>query len=691
MHANSTNDVIYGGGGNDFIGTTGNTRNPTIYGGKGSDTVWTKTDRTYADGGDDNDLFIPLNSAKNITLTGGEGNDTFWFIESSSVSISGGSGRNLYRFDPFYQGGPYHNDLIITDLSNNDTIRLDEYKTDGSGLEWRKESDYIVLEDGDFRLFTITLQGVTDISQIAGVTYRTIDRTITLGELFDVDTTPPDTTPPDTTPADSTLKTGTPYADIINNTLDGAIIYGLGGSDSITNTRDVIFYNGGNNVFIDGGDGNDFIQNEYGHYVTLNGGAGSDLIYNTNSQYVVINAGTDDDFIGINGSYATIDGGSGDDYMDGRLYDSSINGGDGDDTIECIGSGTGNTISGGAGDDYVDLTDEYDYDGKKHNNLIKYANGDGNDKIVGFDSTSTLQIGGGTGTYSSTKRGSDIIVTVGTGKITLQGAASLDTLNIDGTKKSSPTTTTLKLTNSDKSSVTIGSAIKTVNASARTKAIKITGNSLANTISGGSSEDTIYGGSGNDSIVGNAGNDKLYGQAGNDYLSGGSGNDMLSGGTGDDKLLGGSNNDSLSGGDGKDTLSGGTGDDKLLGGAGNDSLSGGDGKDTLSGGSGNDKLLGGSNNDCIKGGSGNDSLWGGAGADKFIYAEGDGKDIIYGFENSDTLTLDGLDFTSSYSDSKGTLALTFDEGSITFKNFTAMTFHIDGNTYKISGSKLVKK
>ncbi|MBD3879540.1 MAG: hypothetical protein SR1Q5_07645 [Quinella sp. 1Q5] len=282
----------------------------------------------------------------------------------------------------------------------------------------------------------------------------------------------------------------------------------------------------------------------------------------------------------------------------------------------------------------------------------------------------------------------------------------------------------------------------------------LSGGSGKDTLSGGTGKDKLFGGSGNDSLnggegadtlSGGTGNDKLFGGAGNDSLHGGDNNDTLSGGTGKDKLFGGSSNDSLHGGDDNDTLSGDTGNDKLLGGDGNDSLHGGDNNDTLSGGdgadtllggtgndslvggddndklfggdgndilygsdgndslsggtsadrlfggAGNDSISGGTGNDSLTGGTGNDSLWGNSGADKFIYSSGDGKDIIFGFEDGDTLTLDGLDFTSSYSKSKGTLALKFDSGSVTFKEFTATTFHIDNDTYKISGSKLKKQ
>ena len=142
--------------------------------------------------------------------------------------------------------------------------------------------------------------------------------------------------------------------------------------------------------------------------------------------------------------------------------------------------------------------------------------------------------------------GSDVILTVGSGKITIKNGSgkklslynnsnSLTTTVIGG---SSSTSTLLTVTNSTKSPVTVSSSIKTIDASKRTTAVKITGNSSANTIKGGSKNDTIYGGSGNDSIQGNTGNDSLYGDAGNDKLLGGEGADTLIGGKGNDTLTG---------------------------------------------------------------------------------------------------------------------------------------------------------
>lgn len=182
---------------------------------------------------------------------------------------------------------------------------------------------------------------------------------------------------------------------------------------------------------------------------------------------------------------------------------------------------------------------------------------------------------------------------------------------INKSKLSKKTSTTKKITDSTKSPVKLGSAIKTADASKRTKVVKITGNDLANTITGGSGKDSIYGGEGNDSILGNAGNDKLYGGAGDDTLYGG---------------------------------------------------------------------------------AGNDSLWGNAGKDTFLYCKGDGNDVIYGFSKADMLLITG-DFSASYYESKGEISFKVGEteNAITLKDYGATSFNINGFSYKVSGSSLVKK
>ena len=104
------------------------------------------------------------------------------------------------------------------------------------------------------------------------------------------------------------------------------------------------------------------------------------------------------------------------------------------------------------------------------------------------------------------------------------------------------------------------------------------------------------------------------------------------------------------------------------------------------------KLIGGSGKDSLTGGKGNDSLWGGDGADTFIYNNGDGKDVICGFEDSDMLKINGT-FGGTYNKSKKEVYFKVDStaSAITLKNFTASTFNVNGTDYKISGKKLVEK
>lgn len=218
---------------------------------------------------------------------------------------------------------------------------------------------------------------------------------------------------------------------------------------------------------------------------------------------------------------------------------------------------------------------------------------------------------------------------------------------------------------------------------------------------GGTGNDLLEGGEGNDTLSGESGNDKLNGEAGKDVLGGGDGNDTLSGGSENDELWGDKGNDSLSGGSGDDTLKGGVGNDKLLGDSGKDVLSGGEGNDTLLGGkdsdklwgdAGNDKLYGGEDNDILTGGKGNDSLWGDSGADKFIYESGDGKDVIFGFDDSDMLQITGA-FSASCNKKQSEVYFKVGTTSkaITLKEFSATSFNINGNKYVISGTNLIRK
>ncbi len=527
--------------------------------------------------GDGNDIIE--NWGFDVSINGGKGNDYIYnnaFIVgasveyASNVSIEGGKGNDtLHNVGAgivyIYNNGD-GNDLIRA-FNESDTLLI------ASGT-WstKKSGSDVVVTVGKGK---ITLEGAKTLSQVNIVSSKKDIHPVTFINNYKADT----------------LITGTSYKDSIYNDKASSVTINAGADN------DTIENSGGSDVSIDGGAGNDRIFNNIKN-VTISGGKGNDYILNYNG-----NTGD----IGGLGANVSINGGAGNDSIINYGRYVTIMRGSGNDTIENGGNNV--TIAGGKGNDLISLDSFYNgYSGVK-NNVILYSAGDGNDSILNFNADSTLSISGGS--YSTQASGLDVIVTVGDGKISLMGAARLSAVHINKD---------MLLTDKTKSTVKVGSSIKTVDASARTKAIKITGNAKANSIVGGTKNDSLYGGNGNDTIRGNAGNDKLYGQAGND---------------------------------------------KLYGGAGKDSLIGG---------------------------KGNDSLWGNSGADTFIYGTGDGKDVIYGFENDDLLQITGT-FSASYSKSKSEVYFKVGSTSkaVTLKNFTATSFNVNGDTYQISGSKFKKQ
>lgn len=162
---------------------------------------------------------------------------------------------------------------------------------------------------------------------------------------------------------------------------------------------------------------------------------------------------------------------------------------------------------------------------------------------------------------------------------------------------------------------------------------------------GGDGSDQMRGGRGHDNVVGYGGNDRLYGEDGNDWIKGGDGHDSLYGADGSDRLVA---------DEGNDRLYGGTGADRMAGGAGNDVLKGENGADFLRGDSGNDTLHGGAYMDTLVGGTGNDTLTGGTGPDVFVFAEGNGKDVITDYEAGfDRLQFNGLKSSDLSASQKG--------------------------------------
>lgn len=212
------------------------------------------------------------------------------------------------------------------------------------------------------------------------------------------------------------------------------------------------------------------------------------------------------------------------------------------------------------------------------------------------------------------------------------------------------------------------------------------------TISSGTGDDFINNWGSKVSINTAEGDDTVYNAslASNVSINCGMGDDSISNYGKNVKIYGGMGDDEIWSYGSKVTITGDAGDDFIAGSSYTDSLSGGTGDDTIYGNGGNDKIYGGEGDDSLFGSKGNDSLWGNAGDDVFFYASGDGKDIIYGFDNDDMLRILNTSFSTSYNKSKREIYFKVGSTSkaITLKNFTATSFNVNGTRYRISGSKL---
>ena len=234
---------------------------------------------------------------------------------------------------------------------------------------------------------------------------------------------------------------GSSKADIIQ-TATGSYITSGDGADSISlygqyatistgAGNDTVIAQDGGHHFIELGNGNDYVEFKASSVYnnTISAGAGNDSVNLTASQYSSIEMGAGDDSIYFGGKNNTISTGDGNDTLKSRYTNDNENFielGAGDDRATVYGND--NTIIGGAGNDYI-------YNNSGENVVFKYSAGDGNDLIYGFDETSRLIIGGGLGTYTKFEKGSDLIFKIGTGTITLSGAANLSTLNVEGQEK----------------------------------------------------------------------------------------------------------------------------------------------------------------------------------------------------------------------------------------------------------------
>jgi Ca2+-binding RTX toxin-like protein len=650
--ADQGNDYLDGGAGNDLV--VGSGGSDTLYGGDGND--WVQGDANdvdsayqgsdYLDGGSGNDSL--LGGGGSDTLYGGDGNDQL-YGDTGDIALA-------YHGNDYVDGGAGNDS--ITGYGGNDTLAggsgADTYYYNiGDGvdviddLSTQSEIDTVVFGDG-ISVDDLTLTPGTDRLVITINSVVNGENVVGGLELLNFDSN--DWFGPHavgyflfTDEEPYTLMT---YEQLI------ALKQKMDGTDS----ADTITGNDQANNIV-ALDGNDVLRG-MGNSDILNGGTGADTMYGGtgNDKYIVDNAGDavtelvdeGNDTVESSISYTLTDNvekltltGSGALSGTGNNLDNSI-----------TGNGWSNVLIGGAG----------------------------NDTLNGSGGADTMQGGTGDDIYIVDDSGDVVTEFAGEGYDEVQSSVSYSlSENVEGL-------------------MLIGS-----------NGINGTGNALDNTITGNSASNTLTGLAGDDILDGGAGNDILSGGDGDDILDGGAGNDILDGGLGNDTYYWaeGYGNDTIIETDGEDTLSSwsystdlefglsqnnnyndiiirNTYTDETLtlkdwfisnnnkietfqfaetdltaaqvqemaikngctGTEGDDYLQGPTNFGAvLSGLAGNDTIYGGSANDTLDGGTGNDILAGGAGNDTYIWGTGMGNDIIQDSNGTDTVALNGLNFS----------------------------------------------
>ena len=345
--------------------------------------------------------------------------------------------------------------------------------------------------------------------------------------------------------------------------------------------------------------------------------------------------------------------------------DSLIEGTDGADNI--VNTGSNNTIIAGAGDDTIYTNGDA--------NLILYAQGDGNDYISGFSANDTIQITGGK--YQFAESGTDVILTVGEGKITLAGAAGME-LNIDGTPAPVTLTGTAK---ADTISNDADSAV--IDALAGNDVINNSGSGVS--INGGAGNDTIYATAGGNIYTYSSGDGKdvIYGFGAGDTLQitkGAVKSTLLSGadfvinvGSGSITLKEITGGTTFALADSEGAVTEVTVPKILQGTAKADTLTNENDGYLVDALAGNDIIsLVGGENVTVNAGAGNDTIYAATSGNIYTYSSGDGRDVIFGFGEGDTLQITKGAVKSTLLSGKD-FVLNVGSGSITLKDVTGGT------------------
>ncbi len=714
VRADAGNDVLHGGEGDDLL--AGGDGSDELTGGPGSDTL-------HGGGGNDS-YFYSL----------GDGND---IIADFSRYYGEGSGG----FDRLYLGDAINPedivvssansgaDVLLTFAQNQQQLVLSGFTTGTYG-----QIEEIVFASGTIWDYDYVFQAATGSTSGDDVIYGDYGANTLLGgagndTIYGV--------------AGSDTLIGGAGDDVLD-----------GGSEGDT----YVYARGdGNDLIYDWGHGGDVLEFGAGiapedlafgiHpgrsadlVISLTDGSGSVRIYDQLSQYyrhieqLKFADGTVWNNAQINARLVQDQTSDGNDYIYGSSLTSDvINGGLGNDTI--YGVAGSDTLIGGAGDDVLD--------GGSEGDTYVYARGDGNDLIYDWGhGGDVLEFGAGIAPEDLAfgihpGRSADLVISLtdGSGSVRIYDQLSQYYRHIEQLKFADGTVWNNAQINA-----------RLVQDQTSDGNDYIYGSSLtSDVINGGLGNDTIYGVAGSDTLIGGAGDDVLDGGSegdtyvyargdGNDLIyDWGHGGDVLEFGAGiapEDLAFGihpGRSADlviSLTDGSGSvriyDQLSqyyrhieqlkfaDGTvwnnaqinarlvqdqtsdGNDYIYG----SSLT----SDVINGGLGNDTIYGVAGSDTLIGGAGDDVLDGGSEGDTYVYARGDGNDLIYDWgHGGDVLEFgagiapddlvfgtasDGADLLISLADGSGSIRL---NGQLSHGNWRIEELHFaDGTVWDYS-------
>ena len=351
LEGGSENDILYGGIGNDVV--DGGTGADKLYGGKGDDILVADTSDTVIDGGEGYDIAV-FNSSIGDTQTIsieefqfiGDNGDNNLASNDSISKLSGGLGNDTL------QGGAANDTLIGG--SGLDSL------SGGDGDDQIYADDNDVLVDGGAGNDTVFVNGTFNMTNTVNVEY----------------------------------VVGAEGADSIMGNAGNNIIYGKAGNDTISGLDgdDLLQGEAGADTLF-GGSGNDTVCGGAGAD-NMNGGAGIDWVdYSTSSEAVLVNLGLNGgmggdaegdaliNFENVNGSMFndTISGGDGDNILDGRDGNDNLIAGSGVDTL--LGGAGNDALYGGVGTDYLL--------GEAGNDIYVFQKGNQMDVVIENDNNGT--------------------------------------------------------------------------------------------------------------------------------------------------------------------------------------------------------------------------------------------------------------------------------------------------------------